>query len=69
MKEMRSSREVILPKMSFRLGAIADMKRNAFFLYIYEENAFISARLVQVGRAGRGAIADVRASAWAQRLK
>ena len=30
MNEMQSSREVILPKMSFGLGATAGMKRNAF---------------------------------------
>ena len=30
MKEMRPSREVILAKVSFRLGATAEMKRNAF---------------------------------------
>ena len=69
MKEIRSSREVTLPNMSFRLGATAEMKRKAFSLLIYEEHAFISAQLGQVGRAGQGAIADLRASAWAQRLK
>ena len=31
MKKMRSSGEVILPKMGFRLGATTEMKRNAFF--------------------------------------
>ena len=40
MNEMRSSGEVILPKMSFRLGTTAEMKRNAFFLTMYEGNAF-----------------------------
>ena len=54
MKERRSSREVVLPKMSFRLGAMAEMKRNAFFLLIYEGNAFISAQLGQVGPGGAG---------------
>ena len=31
-ERMRSSKEVILPKMSFRLGATAAVKRSAFFL-------------------------------------
>ena len=53
MKEMRSSGEVMLPKMRFRLGAAAGNEENAFCLYIYEGNAFISGRLGQVGQSLR----------------
>ena len=58
MKEMRSSREVILPKMSFRLGAAAGNEEERF-LFVHLRRKCVHFRPAWASGAG-GAGSDCR---------